>query len=274
MIGETAPAKLNLALHVTGQRADGYHLLDSLVVFAGIADHLTIAEAPKRALSVTGPFAPGVPVGPDNLVWRAIDLLDADRPLAITLEKNLPHGAGLGGGTSDAAAALRGLCAAWRAPLPTNEQLLAIGADLPVCLNGRPVRMSGIGGRLDPVPPLPDFWVVLVNPGVTVPTSACFSALTQKCNPPLEEPVWDSATSFYSWLRGQRNDLEEPARMLAPVIAGCLADLAAAPGCQLARMSGSGATCFGLFDTSQAAAAAVDRLTQPDRWVMAAPILN
>nr|WP_226898498.1 4-(cytidine 5'-diphospho)-2-C-methyl-D-erythritol kinase [Mangrovicoccus algicola] len=267
---EAAPAKINLALHVTGRRGDGYHLLDSLVAFADIADRVTVEPAAEMSLDVTGPRAAGVPADARNLVWKAAALSGAP-PVAITLEKHLPAAAGIGGGSSDAAATLRALERLGLASLPDPADLLELGADLPVCLSPRAVRMEGIGETLSPVPPLPPLWCLLVNPGVALSTPAVFAALETRENPGLRGHMPVGAGAFCAWLAGQRNDLEPPALRLAPVIRDVLAALAAQPGCALARMSGSGATCFGLFPAeapARAAAAALSR-AEPGWWVAA-----
>jgi len=267
-----APAKINLSLHVTGQRADGYHLLDSLVVFAEIGDRVRVTPAETTHLTVTGPRAAGVPTGGDNLVLRAAALMDAP-PLAIALDKHLPAAAGIGGGSSDAAATLRAIAEVTGRPLPDPAAAATLGADLPVCLAARPARMRGVGGRIDPVPPLPPVFLVLVNPAVSVPTPAVFAALATKTNPPMPEtmPAWPHAAALAAWLADQRNDLEPPARALAPEIVAALAALSACAGCLLARISGSGATCFGLFETDIAAAAAARQIAaqHPTWWCQA-----
>ena len=254
-----APAKVNLALHVTGQRADGYHLLDSLVAFAPFGDRIGLTPAAAPMLRVTGPEAAGVPEGPENLVLRAAAL--AGRTAEITLEKNLPPASGIGGGSSDAAAVLRALGAA-------PEGLERLGADVPMCLVPRPARVRGIGEQLEPVtlPPLP---AVLVNPRLEVATPAVFRALSWRENPPLPElPAFGGAVDCIDWLRERRNDLEPPAVALAPVIGTVLAMLRATPGCRLARMSGSGATCFALYATLAEAEAALARvrIARPSWW--------
>lgn len=265
-----APAKVNLALHVTGRRADGYHLLDSLVVFADVADRLRVTPGPL-GLTVGGPMAAGVPAGEDNLVMRAARLIGV--PAAITLEKHLPAAAGIGGGSSDAAAALRALARLAGRGVP---DALALGADLPVCLAApAPQRMRGIGERLDPAPPLPPAWLVLANPGVGVATPAVFAALERRENAPLPKvPPMASATALAGWLAAQRNDLEPPARRICPEVAALIAAIADRPGCLLARMSGSGATCFGLFAAEAEAGAAVAALAAPGRWVAAGRMLT
>ena len=263
-----APAKINLTLHVTGQRDDGYHLLDSYVCFAAIGDRLTVEKADTTSLTLGGPFAKGVPAGPENLVRRAAALLGVTA--RITLEKNLPAAAGIGGGSADAAATLKALADLYDIPLPGRDRVLTLGADVPVCLMGGQVRMMGIGGDLDPITPAPMGWpMVLVNPGVSVSTPEVFRRLASKTNAPMpDEVLEDTYNEFPDWLGHQRNDLEAPAIQLAPVIADVLDALRAETGCRLARMSGSGATCFAIFDEYDQAAAAVDaiRAVHPDWW--------
>jgi 4-diphosphocytidyl-2-C-methyl-D-erythritol kinase len=269
---ELAPAKVNLALHVTGRRADGYHLLDSLVVFPRVGDRLRAAASRELTLAVEGPFAAGLDVE-DNLVLRAARLLGPGRGAALSLDKRLPVASGIGGGSADAAAALRLLAPLWGLALPPPAALLGLGADVPVCLAGVACRMRGIGEELEPVP-LPPFWLVLANPGVPVATGAAFAALAGRFGPPLPAPPrFADAAALAGWLAEQRNDLEEPAGALAPAIAETLAALAAQPGCLLARMSGSGATCFGLFAERRHADSAAVRLgsARPRWWVVAAP---
>ena len=259
-----APAKVNLALHVTGKRADGYHLLDSLVVFADVGDWLEIAPAEALTLSVTGPRAEGVPDDKRNLVWKAAEWLGPGRGAAMVLEKHLPHAGGIGGGSADAACALRGLAEVWNVDVPSGAD--ALGADIPVCLHGRPVRMAGIGDVLDDVPVLPQMWIVLVNAGVEVPTGAVFKAMERVDNAPMPTPEWSDFNSFIGWLAHTRNDMEATARAQAPVIGLVLERIRALPGCRLARMSGSGGTCFGLFETEIAARDAALALPK-DWWV-------
>jgi 4-diphosphocytidyl-2-C-methyl-D-erythritol kinase len=272
---ELAPAKVNLALHVTGRRADGYHLLDSLVVFPRLGDLVEAEPAPRLSLAIDGPFARDLDAGAGNLVLRAAALLRAPgRGAALRLTKSLPVASGLGGGSADAAATLRLLAGLWRAPLPALDAVLSLGADVPACLSGRACRMGGIGERLDPLH-LPPFWVVLANPGVPVATGAVFAGLGRRDNPGLPgTPRFVGAEALFAWLAAQRNDLEPPAVALAPAIADTSAALAAQPGCRLARMSGSGATCFGLFAAGPPALAAADALrrARPAWWVAAAPV--
>lgn len=271
-----APAKINLALHVTGRRTDGYHLLDSLVVFADVGDWLDVESAPEFRLSVTGPRAEGVPVDPGNLIWRAVDSLGETGGVAITLEKHLPMAGGIGGGSSDAAAALRAVTALRSQAMPDTPSLLALGADMPVCAAAETARMRGIGEVLSPVPPLPPLWLVLVNPGVAVPTGSVFGALATADNPAMPDPAWSDARSFFDWLTTTRNDLEPVALRQVPAVAEVLSALAHHPDCRMARMSGSGGTCFGIFGAPEAAENAAERLRRdrPDWWVASCRVLD
>ncbi len=277
MLRALAPAKINLALHVTGRRDDGYHLLDSLVVFADTGDVVEARTAPALVLSITGPQSQGVPVGPDNLILRAARMMRAEN-VALTLHKHLPMAAGLGGGSSDAAATLRCIAELTGAPLPGPQQLLQLGADVPTCVAARPCRMQGIGERISDLPPLPPMWLVLVNPGVQVSTAAVFSAMDSRENPPLGAlpGAWEDAADFCRWLAQTRNDLEASARRIAPEIDTVVHALAGTQGCLLARMSGSGASCFGLFASAARAETAARTLAAraPHWWVAASGLLS
>lgn len=272
---ELAPAKVNLFLHVTGRRADGYHLLDSLAVFAGVGDVLRGEVAAGLNLEVQGPFAAGLSGEPDNLVLRAARALSG-RGARLVLEKNLPVASGIGGGSADAAAALRLLCRLWQlAPPDLPGIALALGADVPVCLVRRPSRMGGVGERLDAAPRLPRCGLVLVNPGVAVATADVFRARRGDWSAPAELPrAWPDVAAMASDLRELRNDLEPPAIALRPVIGEVIGALAAVPGCRLARMSGSGATCFGLFDDPVLASEAAMRLRRPRWWTWGGPLAD
>ena len=274
LLSETAPAKINLCLHVTGQRADGYHLIESLVAFADFGDKLTLTPAEADALIVTGPFAEAVPGLDENLVGRALALvrgysLEPLPPLAIHLEKNLPVAAGIGGGSADAAALVRAL---WPEPIPQafQKQLTALGADIPMCLQGKAALASGIGDEVEPVD-VPELAIVLVNPGVEVSTPAIFKTLKSKDNAPLAklpEPL--DRESLMKWLGAARNDLTQPAIALCPEIADCLKALRQRDPL-IAGMSGSGATCFALCHDDESAAALADAISadHPDWWVRA-----
>jgi 4-diphosphocytidyl-2-C-methyl-D-erythritol kinase len=271
-VAEFAPAKVNLHLHVLGRRDDGYHLLDSLVVFAGVGDRLTVSAADALSLSVTGPFSGALRHEGDNLVLRAARALAAYAGVRaagkLILEKNLPVASGIGGGSADAAAALRLLCRFWGLT-PGHGELRRIagdlGADVPACLDSRPALLSGTGDVLTPAPALPNIGIVLVNPGVAVSTASVFRARAGAFSDPAD--LCPGAAGLVAALRSARNDLEPPARLLAPVIGDVLEALAAMVGCRLARMSGSGATCFGLFDTPAAADAAARAVNRGGWWV-------
>jgi 4-diphosphocytidyl-2-C-methyl-D-erythritol kinase len=260
---EQAPAKINLDLRVTGRRAAAYHELDSIVAFAGCADRLTFARGRQLSLELKGPFAAALAGEPDNLVLRAArrlaDHAGCPAHVRIALDKRIPVAAGLGGGSADAAATLRGLCRLWQLGLTDADLLplaLELGADVPVCLRARPARMRGIGERIEPVV-LPALDLVLANPNRAVSTAKVFAGLgpiAPTCTP--DQPIPSERADLLAWLRTRGNDLEAPARRLAPVINEVIEALGAQPGCRLARMSGSGATCFGVFDDAPAAARA------------------
>ncbi len=283
LVRRTAWAKINLTLHVTGRRDDGYHELDSLIVFAGIGDGLEIAPGPQITLEIAGPFAPALrAAGSDNLVVAAARALAERYGVAagarLRLDKQLPVAAGLGGGSADAAAALHGLVDFWSLDAPAAElHALAagLGADVPVCLAGRPSFVSGIGGRMVPALALPPAWLVLANPGVSLSTAAVFAARQGGFSAPARwrEPI-SELRALAARLAACRNDLEAPALALVPEIREVLATLRDTAGCMLARMSGSGATCFGLYAVEAAATAAARRIatTRPGWWVRAAPI--
>lgn len=276
---EFAPAKVNLALHVTGQRADGYHLIESLAVFTRFGDRIELAEAEEDTFSVSGSFAGGVPTDGTNLVLRARDALRAALPhasarVSIKLEKNLPVASGIGGGSSDAAATLRGLAKLWDLDAG-HERLTAIaaelGADLPMCVTATPLVARGTGEQLSPVAGFPTLGIVLVNPGVGVSTPAVFSALAKRDNAPL--PPLPARLDFHTlrnWLEATRNDLEDAAQSIEPSIGAAKAALGKADA-GFVRMSGSGATCFGIFESGNLAkrAAAAIRSSHPG-WFVAA----
>jgi 4-diphosphocytidyl-2-C-methyl-D-erythritol kinase len=259
-----APAKLNLYLHVVGRRADGYHLLDSLVGFADIGDVVEARPAERLSLEVTGPFAEGLG-GDDNLVLRAARALGPGRGVALRLEKNLPVASGIGGGSSDAAAALLALSKLWEVPIPP-ELPIVLGADVPVCLLGRPAWLGGIGEDVVPAPPLPALGVVLVNPRIALSTPAVFKARQGPFSGAARFEPARGAKAFLDQLGERRNDLSDAAASLVPEIDAALASLGRA---LLARMSGSGATCFGLYESKEAAQEAAARIARPGWWVAA-----
>lgn len=274
---EAARAKINLALHVTGRRADGFHLLDTLAVFADLGDELEAARAARLSFATTGPFAAAVP-HQDNLVLRAVKAMSgrgAARPVRLTLTKNIPAAAGLGGGSADAAAALRLLNRRWRRGF--DEKKLArtgvkIGADVPMCIYSRALRATGIGEKIAVIDAFPALDLVLLNPGVQLATADVFAALTRRENPPMPKiATFKCAHEVAAFLAGCRNDLETPALSLAPEIAEARAALAAQPGCLMARMTGSGPTLFGIFSGADKArrAAATLAAMKPVWWARA-----
>jgi 4-diphosphocytidyl-2-C-methyl-D-erythritol kinase len=278
LIGVAAPAKINLYLHVVGRRPDGYHELDSLVAFADIADTVSAAPAPAMSLAIDGRFAAALAGdATDNLVLRAAFLLAArfgvTAGAALRLTKQLPVASGIGGGSSDAAAALRALQALW-AVRATPDELAALasrlGADVPVCLLGRAAWLGGIGEALEPAAKLPPVAVVLVNPGIALSTPAVFKARRGPFSAPCRFATMPAdAADLAATLKERRNDLTEAAIGLVPAVGDVLARLAECDGALLARMSGSGATCFALFAEDEAARQAAARLGQarPDWWV-------
>ena len=294
---EAAPAKVNLFLHVTGRRADGYHLLDSLAVFAGVADRLSHAPAGTLSLALTGPFAVSLREEQDNLVLRAAHALAAEtghRPTGrLTLEKHIPVASGVGGGSADAAAALRLLCRAWS--MHPGAAALAriagkLGADVPVCLDSKPARMRGVGQILSAAPTLPSCGMVLVNPGAPLASVAVFRARADMAHAVRGHPDrghpdrgyavrgsafspeamlpdgWRDAKAMARDLSHLTNDLQAPAIRLVPVISTVLDAIGATEGCLLARMSGSGATCFGLYATEREARTAAATLSGTGWW--------
>jgi 4-diphosphocytidyl-2-C-methyl-D-erythritol kinase len=220
------------------------------------------------SLHIEGPFGAGLQGDDDNLVIRAVRALGPGRAAALTLAKNLPVASGIGGGSADAAAALRCVARLWGIDATLDEVALSLGADVPVCLRRVPMRMQGVGEVLAPAPKLPDFGMVLVNPGVPVATPAVFRAREGGFSPPATlPPGWADAETMARDLSALTNDLQAPAIAIAPVIAEVLLAIEALPACLLARMSGSGATCFGLFPTPAAARAAAAAITRPGWWV-------
>lgn len=282
-VAEFAPAKINLALHVTGRRDDGYHRLDTLVAFADIGDRLTVTPSETLDLRITGPFASALPAPRDDLVLKAAAALRAEAfggaatapGAAMVLHKVLPIASGLGGGSADAAAALRALNRRWQLDWP-DERLagigLRLGADVPMCLASRPLRAQGIGERITTLDTLPDFGLVLVNPGTAVSTPAVFRALAGRFSPPLPEPpVFADVAGLVRYLGETANDLEAPALTLAPDIAAALDALRRTDACLMARMSGSGATCFAVYPDVAAARAGAGAVLErhPEWWVAA-----
>jgi 4-diphosphocytidyl-2-C-methyl-D-erythritol kinase len=278
-----APAKINLTLRIFGRRVDGFHELESLVAFAPFGDRLTLWPDGSLGLKVSGPMTAGAGPLADNLVLRAARAL-AERIEGVTLGrfallKRLPSGAGLGGGSADAAAALRLIAKANGLRLDDrriHEAARATGADIPVCLDPRPRVMRGIGEILSAPMVLPKLGILIVHPGLALPTGPVFKALDlapgeqyAKASSPF--PKAASRDALLAWLASEHNDLERAAISIAPQIADVLSAIAGLAGCRLARMSGSGSACFGLFESGRAAAVAAKRLAaaRPSWWVRA-----
>lgn len=269
-IVEAAPAKINLALHVRARREDGYHEIETLFAFLRDGDRVSIEESDRDSFALTGPFGPALAGESGNLVLAARDAFAvAHGPLptlAVTLDKNLPVASGIGGGSADAAATLRALARLKGVdPVTLADIALGLGSDVPACLLGQSAFGGGRGERLEPVPGLTGTPVLLVNPGVAVSTAAVFRGWNGVDRGPLiDTPEW-----LKTAVEG-RNDLETPARAIAPIIGDVIDLLAAQPGVILARMSGSGATCFALFvdDASRATAARAIMAAQPSWWCL------
>lgn len=263
-----APAKVNLTLHVTGQRDDGYHLLDSLVCFPAIGDRLTFTPASEMSLVVHG--APELPTDGSNLVLKAADLALPDHPHRIELHKSLPIAAGIGGGSGNAAAVIR-----FAAALKHNlnaAQIVRLGADVPVCITSQPQRFKGIGEVLEPIDVFPmSAHILLVNPRVSVSTPQIFNTLTHKTNPAMPDtlPAFETLDTLVNFIAAQRNDLQGPAIAQQPVIAEVIDTITNTRGCLFSRMSGSGATCFGIYRKQDEAlqAAADIRSNFPSWWI-------
>jgi len=278
-----APAKINLTLHVLGRRADGYHELESLVAFAGTGDDLRLEPSPNLSLQVGGPTASLTGSDADNLVLKAAHLLmervEGLRVGAFHLTKRLPVAAGIGGGSSDAAAALRLLARLNGLPLShpaLREAARLTGADVPVCLEPRARMMRGVGEELGPALSMPRLFAVVVNPRVPVETPAVFKALglqPGQALPGARHPAVEAVSpeALFDALRAARNDLEPPATKVQPLVGEALRLVSETKDCRLARMSGSGATVFGLYDGCRAAAEAAKRIQreQPGWWVKA-----
>lgn len=276
---EPAPAKINLYLHILGRCQDGYHELQSLVMFADAGDEV-IALGPQADWSLhhDGPFSRALEATSteDNLILRAARRFAVQcataSPMALRLGKRLPLAAGIGGGSADAAATLRLLSRIWQRGAGEPEDWADLGADIPVCLVNRPALVEGMGERVNPVSNMPDLPAVLINPGVPSPTGAVFHALAGRFGAPFSQPTPPpglNVQAMANWLAPSRNDLTEPATAITPAIRQTLNLLAESPDVLLARMSGSGSTCFGLYPTQEQASVAASWLAHkmPGAWV-------
>ena len=279
MLRVSAPAKINLSLKITGRRDDGYHLLESLVAFADIGDRLFISKSETSSLQLSGPFAAAL--GEANIIAQAHVRLVSHAGQAlhsqIILEKNLPVAAGIGGGSADAAAALRGLAQLHNVDVPLTEIAASLGADVPVCLDTAPAWMSGVGHNIERLPDLPPADIVLVNPRVALSTADVFAAFAAKgeFSKPINAPEgFASSTGLLGFMRAQGNDLQAAACSLAPEIEDCLAALRKA-GLAYVAMSGSGATCFGLSAPGSGRAMAARYRTMREKdWVVAGRLIG
>ena len=273
MISERAAAKINLFLHVGTKREDGFHPLQSLAVFTDLGDALAIAPASELSLNIDGPFARGLDGEGDNLVLRAARTLGT-QGAKLALTKNLPVASGIGGGSADAAAALRGLNALWNSGKDSAalcEIAAGLGSDIPVCVLSTPSFMEGRGEILRAPESMPRLPMLLVNPRVAVPTRDVFAALKERSCADMVLPRgrFRDTADLLRFLDTTRNDLEAPALQIQPVIGEVLAAIAALPGALLTRMSGSGATCFGIFadDACCARAAEILKEAAPGWWL-------
>lgn len=279
-----APAKLNLFLHITGKREDGYHLLQSVMVFVDVGDELEFSPHDTLFIDVDGPFAGDMPPPHDNLVYKAAQMLAQEYKTnmrgAIRLTKRLPVASGIAGGSSDTAAALKGLARLWGLPEEQGRlQRIAekLGADVPACLIGRPVWAEGAGEKMMRLPEMPPLHFVLANPMIETPTPEVFRRFRDKFSAPIQfMGRKKSASEWVADMKIYRNDLTEAAIEVTPAISTVLQALHGLPGCRITRLSGSGATCFGIFDNAEAAFTAVNLLKQqyPRWWVAPAALLK
>jgi 4-diphosphocytidyl-2-C-methyl-D-erythritol kinase len=274
VITEHAAAKINLFLHVGAKRADGFHPVQSLAVFVRLGDMLSMEAAPELSLAIEGPFAQGLDGEADNLVLRAARALDT-KGAKLTLTKNLPVASGIGGGSADAAAALRGLNQLWnldRDEAALHDLAAGLGSDIPACVLSASCFMEGRGEVLRAAEAMPRVPMLLVNPGVAVPTRDVFAALGERSGVEMALPRghFTDTADLLRFLETTRNDLEEPARQIQPVIGDVLKAIARLPGALMTRMSGSGATCFGIFADDDCCRRAAESLKtrQPGWWVM------
>lgn len=278
-ISQIAPAKINLALHVTGQRQDGYHLLESLVVFVNFGDKISVKRADADAFKMSGPYGGDLPSDGNNLVLKARDMLrklfpSYASPVAIHLEKYLPIASGIGGGSSDAAAVLHALSVLWGIEIDPEHMGsigLKLGADVPMCLHGKPLIARGIGEKIERIAAFPQLPMVLVNSGISIATPQVFAALQKRNNPALPDmPQFSTIADVCTYLGETDNHLFAATTTLNPAIGETMEALHVTVP-QLVRMSGSGATCFGIYTSDEAAtnAASSLRKNHPTWFVVA-----
>ena len=271
-----APVKINLYLHITGRREDGYHEVDTLIAFTDFGDEIAAQASDTLKVSAEGAFADELPQGEDNLVVKAVEALRHEageiRHAHVTLSKRIPLAAGVGGGSADAAAAMWAASRVWGLDTKDKVDLFKVGrplgADVPACLYRRPAFAAGIGQDLIAAPTLPEAGILLVNPGIKLSTPSVFRARSGGFSPDMSDPAatLDTVPRLVSFLEDRANDLTDAAIKLCPAVRDVLDTLERLPGCRMARMSGSGATCFGIFDDIDAARAAEQALDAPDHW--------
>ena len=284
---EFAPAKINLALHVTGRNEKNYHLLESLVVFANIGDDIAISEAKNDKLLITGSFAKNLDKPKDNLIFRALNNFRANWPkklpngLKIELKKNLPIASGIGGGSADCAATLRLLNKISQnssPPMELQNLALSLGADVPICLSSKPAIMRNIGEIIEPIKSFPKAYIVLVNPNIAISTAKIFSTIKTPNNQPMPiiNNAFDNINSLASWLNLTRNDLLPAAISIAPIIGQIIDEFNKDTLCNFTSMSGSGATVFGLFEDLEHAKKAAKNIDKkwPQFWTKYAPLIS
>ena len=270
-----APAKLNLYLHITGRRTDNYHLLDSLFVFTDFGDELTFTPASEFKLLISGDFGQNLITTEDNIITRTVKLLAKhtnNKPdFHIELIKNIPVGAGLGGGSADAAACLKALSKMWNIDDNSliQEIALELGADVPSCLNSTPIFVNGIGEKISPAPSIPDCTILLINPGLHISTPDVFKKFNPDFSLPLQKDLLPTSSlkEFCEFLNQEtRNDLTTTAISIEPDISNIINTMTIQEGCYLSRMSGSGATCFGIFETMEQAEQAEKNMLHHHFW--------
>ena len=282
MFEEKASAKVNLCLQIVGQKSNGFHLLDSIVGFTEFGDHLSFKKSDELELTINGAFSDQIPADKSNLILKAAELLrtlnNIKNGAHITLTKNLPPSAGLGGGSSDAAAAIRGLSRLWGTDLPEIDDLMKIGSDLPVCINQKTQHMKGFGEVLNVVNAFPNLPILLVNPLKKVSTQTVFRKLENKKNSPLSkyENLFQTKKDWINWLLLQRNDLIEPAVSVEPVISEVLQFISNQISVEKVSMSGSGATCFGVFENNHDCDLAMKKIRRerPEWWSVSTEIIS
>ena len=282
MFEEKASAKVNLCLQIVGQKPNGFHLLDSIVGFTEFGDHLSFKKSDKLKLKVQGAFSDQIPVDRSNLILKAAELVrklnNIKTGAHITLTKNLPPSAGLGGGSSDAAATIRGLSRMWGTDLPEIHDLMKIGSDLPVCINQKTQHMKGFGEVLNVVNTFPNLPILLVNPLKKVSTQTVFRKPENKKNSPLSkyENLFQTKKDWINWLLLQRNDLMEPAVSVEPVISEVLQFISNQISVEKVSMSGSGATCFGVFENKHDCDLAMKKVRRerPEWWSVSTEIIS